>query len=80
MRRRGELSTRDVARRIEVHPRTVRRWAVAAVHGEASRLSTRSVRRDVVGRYWVDELEVARLEKSDARSRTMGAYGTHGID
>jgi len=80
MKRRGELSTGDVARLIEVHPRTVRRWAVAAIHGEHSRLSGRAVRRDIVGRYWVDELEVDRLAKSDDGSRTFGTRGTTGID
>lgn len=61
MRRRGELSTREAARRLEVHERTVRRWASSALYGERSRFGRYDVRKDLVGHYWVDERTVHAL-------------------
>lgn len=74
MKRRGELSTREAARRLEVHHRTVRRWAASALYGEPSRLAPLDVRRDVVGRYWVSESSVSELAKKCTDDRGQAVH------
>jgi transposase len=59
MRRKGELTIREVAKRLECHEDTVRAWCRSAVDGGWTRL--RAVRRDVAGRYWIGEADVASL-------------------
>ena len=50
-RRKGELSIREAAQKLGIHPRTVRAHAIARVREEPSRLS--AARRDPMGRLWV---------------------------
>jgi hypothetical protein len=59
LRREGEVSISEAALMVEVHVDTMREWAKNALVGMPSRL--RLVRRDVVGRYWLDRTEVLRI-------------------
>ncbi len=68
MRRRGELSISEAANRIEVHERTMRRWAQNARSGFNSRLN--NVRIDAVGRYWIPEQEVMQIAENTAEENT----------
>ena len=63
MRRPGELCVREAAAHLEVHERTVRRWAQAALAGEPSQLS--HVRRDITKHYWIDEQDVRAILSRD---------------
>ena len=60
MARRGEVSTREVSKKMEVHMETVRRWAKECIAGgDRSRFNRFSqVRVDRVGRYWFNEDEL----------------------
>ena len=60
-RRPGELSTTEAAKRLGIHPRTVNNWAKEAISGGGSELEPGEVRRDLFGRYWVDESAVDRI-------------------
>lgn len=61
-RRPGEVSASEVAERLGVHARTVHVWAKDAISGgRMDRLSQDEVRRDIMGRYWIDESAVSML-------------------
>ena len=60
-RRDGELSAPEAARVLGVTSTTLCRWARDAIAGERSRLSVEGVRRDLVGRYWFNAVEISRL-------------------
>lgn len=61
MKRPGELNPREAAAHLEVHERTIRRWANAALDGEPSRLAAEAVRRDVTNHVWISRDEVQRI-------------------
>ena len=63
MRRRGELSPRQVAGLARCHLNTVYGWIERSMAGEPSPLSV-FVRRDQTGHYWVD---FEAMEKNDKR-------------
>tara|TARA_Y100000296_G_scaffold71806_1_gene87622 strand:- start:138 stop:338 length:201 start_codon:yes stop_codon:yes gene_type:complete len=44
---------------LNVHPRTVRRWAVCTVHDESSPLNY--VRKDPEGRYWLSRADIRKV-------------------
>lgn len=59
MRRAGEVSIREAATFLELHPRTVRRWVKERISGGQSRLQR--ARKDLAGRYWLQIRELIRL-------------------
>ena len=61
-RRPGEVSAREVAERLGINARTVHAWAKDAISGgHRERLTHDEVRKDVMGRYWIDESAVEAL-------------------
>lgn len=56
------MSAPEAARKLRVHVETVKRWAKETLSGAESRLPEGSVRRDFVGRYWLQEAAVSRIE------------------
>lgn len=79
--REGEIDPVGAARLLEVHVETVRRWARALLAGEHAGPLTR-VRRDLVGRLWLERAEVLAVSRAhvDATGATRTTDATDGVD
>jgi hypothetical protein len=73
--RAGEIDPVGAARVLEVSTETVRRWARAVLAGERGGPITR-VRRDLVGRMWLDREEIHAAARAHDATGTTGTTGT----
>ena len=61
-RKPGEVSAREIAEKLGINTRTVHVWAKDAIAGTpTAKLDPSEVRRDFLGRYWIDESAVESI-------------------